>query len=220
MRQPGGSIKPAEKVLWAARIRADEPTPAGKGHADQIEGYARDKIPTQHIRKVAGGELAPLDAKLRDTLEQPDYVSLDASRARLQQLQFTGALETGLDAADTIDARNSLEKMLAHQMAVVHGLTMKMATRIEDLQHTFSGFSSQEKIVEQCRLVNAVSRLTSAFQQGLLTLQRIRSGGSQTVNVHHHHQNVQVNEGGQALVAGKVRAGGRSQARTGGKSRK
>ena len=45
--------------------------------------------------------------------------------------------------------------------------------------------------------------MMTAFQQGLLTLQRLRTGGQQVVTVQH----VQVNEGGQAVVAGKVRTG-------------
>jgi hypothetical protein len=50
------------------------------------------------------------------------------------------------------------------------------------------------------------------YQQGLLTLQRKRTGGNQQVTVKHIHQEVNVTEGGQAVVAGdKVtsRAGGR-----------
>jgi hypothetical protein len=49
-----------------------------------------------------------------------------------------------------------------------------------------------------------------AFQQGLVTLDRLRAGGKQTILVQH----VQVNEGGQAVVAGKVPApkgGGRQE---------
>jgi len=47
----------------------------------------------------------------------------------------------------------------------------------------------------------------STFQQGLLTLQRLRTGGQQVVTVQH----VQVNEGGQAVVAGSVEGGARKR---------
>ena len=54
------------------------------------------------------------------------------------------------------------------------------------------------------RLVNASVRLMSVYQQGLQTLQRLRTGGRQEVVVQHIH----VTDGGQALVAGHVKPGG------------
>src|SRR6266702_4411060 len=39
-------------------------------------------------------------------------------------------------------------------------------------------------------------------EQGLLTLQRKRTGGNQQVTVKHIHQQVNVTQGGQAVVAG------------------
>ena len=52
------------------------------------------------------------------------------------------------------------------------------------------------------RLAGAISRLSVTYQQGLLTLQRKRTGGNQHVTVKHIHQQVNVTEGGQAVVAG------------------
>ena len=49
--------------------------------------------------------------------------------------------------------------------------------------------------------------MMGAFQDGLLTLERIRRGGKQTVKVVHQH--VAVGPGGQAVVAaGGVKGGG------------
>jgi hypothetical protein len=56
--------------------------------------------------------------------------------------------------------------------------------------------------------------MSGTFQQGLVTVQRLRSGGQQVVTVQH----VQVNEGGRAIVAGKMKAGGGRQ-RKGGRSK-
>jgi hypothetical protein len=53
----------------------------------------------------------------------------------------------------------------------------------------------------------------STYQQGMMTLQRVRSGGKQTVVVQHVH----VKEGGQAVVAGKVGRGVRGRGATGGR---
>jgi hypothetical protein len=56
--------------------------------------------------------------------------------------------------------------------------------------------------VRACRLGGAISRMSATYQQALLTLQRKRTGGSQHVTVKHIHQQVNVTEGGQAVVAG------------------
>jgi hypothetical protein len=60
--------------------------------------------------------------------------------------------------------------------------------------------------------------MSATYQQGLLTLQRKRTGGNQQVTVKHIHQQVNVTQGGQAVVAGdKVtsRARGRRGGATG-----
>ena len=57
--------------------------------------------------------------------------------------------------------------------------------------------------VRGCRLAAAISRMSATYQQGLLTLQRKRTGGNQQVTVKHIHQQVNVTEGGQAVVAGE-----------------
>lgn len=54
------------------------------------------------------------------------------------------------------------------------------------------------------RLTNAAARLMTVYQDGLVTIQRLRSGGNQTVTVQH----VQVNDGGQAVI-GNVSPGGK-----------
>ncbi len=43
------------------------------------------------------------------------------------------------------------------------------------------------------------------YQQGLLTLQKLRTGGKQTVVVQ-HVQHLQVSDGGEAVVAGEITA--------------
>ena len=73
----------------------------------------------------------------------------------------------------------------------------------------------REDSVELGRLTNAVSRLTAAFQEGLLTLQRLKTGASQTVIVRH----VTVQAGGQAVI-GNVKAGSRDKKPPGGGRRK
>jgi len=125
-----------------------------------------------------------------------------------------------LDAADTIGAKNAFEKkMHAHQMALLHKQIMRLGMRLEDMQHHYGEWNAQQKNVEQCTVLNSIARMVSVYQQGLMVLPRLRSCGSQRVHIYHHHQNVQVNEGGQAVVGGKVTRGG-SRAKTRGKGLK
>ena len=65
---------------------------------------------------------------------------------------------------------------------------------------------------DACRLGNTMARLTTSFQSGAVTLERIRSDGKQHVVVQYVHQHVQVGEGGQAMVAGQVKPGGQRKA--------
>jgi hypothetical protein len=70
--------------------------------------------------------------------------------------------------------------------------------------------------VEAARLANAGARMMSAYQDGLLAVDRIRRGGRQTVKVIHQH--VAVGPGGQAVVAGTLKGRG-SKTKVGGRRR-
>jgi hypothetical protein len=110
-----------------------------------------------------------------------------------------GALPLAIDAGITMGAKNSLEKMLAHQLAVLHKGSMRLMQQVENL-----GSSNN---VERMRTIGTATRMMATFQSGLEVHHRMKTGNRQTVVVKHvHHvQNVQVNEGGQAVVAGKVK---------------
>jgi hypothetical protein len=137
--------------------------------------------------------------------ERPDMLAVDASRRRMELLDKGNALELGLDAATTIQARNSLEKALTHQMSMAHIMAMELAAEAKDMWKLFksSGHVHQHLAVEAGRLMNASARMMGAYQGGMLTIAKIRSGGTQTVVVQH----IAVSDGGQAVVAGQVKAG-------------
>jgi hypothetical protein len=223
----------ASLVLGAARIEAEEADDwRESSRADDYRAQALAPLSGEMIVHGAGGELVPTDSgkgaaewRLLDTVANPNYVTADASRGRLDLAQQAGALEEALDAADTIEARDSLERMLAHQLATVHVsamnacLGMKMSADLNrrlDYLANVRGEESERVNIQATRLANAIGRLMSTYQQGLLTFQRLRSGGKQTVVVQHVH----VNEGGQAVVAGKVGRRARGRATAGGKVRK
>lgn len=53
-------------------------------------------------------------------------------------------------------------------------------------------------------MAGTFARLSGSYQAGMMTLQRMRSGGRQTVIVQHNH----VGEGGQAVIGGQQQVGG------------
>ena len=82
--------------------------------ASRWEGRAFADLPDA-IQSV-GGELVPAEAdhrhggSMRNTVADPSYITADASKSRLDLAFDAGVLESGLDAAETIEARNSLRK--------------------------------------------------------------------------------------------------------------
>jgi hypothetical protein len=91
-----------------------------------------------------------------------------------------------LDAANSIQACNSLEKMLAHQMATAHKLAMELMGQI----------SYELDADAQAKRLNAAARCMAVYQQGLLALHKVRQNGQQRITV----QYVNIAEGGQAVI--------------------
>jgi hypothetical protein len=170
------------------------------------EGLARlegDQMlkPPEKLVKVAReavdlGDLGFISSYLVDTLENPNMISVDASEQRMNLAAGAGVLQVAVDASESAQAGNSLEKMLCHQMAAAHRAAMRLVARVGD-----GGLP----IVESARLSNAAARMMQVYQEAFLTLQKIRAGGKQTFVVQH----VQVSDGGQAVIAGSVKSGGR-----------
>jgi hypothetical protein len=102
----------------------------------------------------------------------------------------------GVDAANAIQAGNSLEKMLAHQLAAAHKATMEMIGSVHPNSHDASAHTKR---------LNAATRCMRAYQQGLQTLRKLRQGGQQRIMV----QYVNVSEGGQAIIGNIERSSGK-----------
>jgi hypothetical protein len=172
--------------------------------ADDLEAQAQELL--KPVGEVVHGygeavEVVPSGTPVEhlgliETLEHPDSIVLDASADRLRLIEDAKVLALALDAARSSQVSNSLEKMLVHQMAAAHHAAFKLLVRVSD---------PSLPPVEVARLTNAAARMMDLFQQGFLTLQKVRSGGKQTVVVQH----VQISDGGQAVVAGSVEAGRR-----------
>ena len=212
-----------QMVLGAARVAAE----AASHRGDRVRMDYAQRLTADVQKRIAhapdymgevgvGGELVPASImgensrmlELADTVRDPSYITVDASRDRLDLAHGAAALESALDAAESINASNSLEKMLAHQLAAGHRSAMKLVAetnRQADYLANVRGEEQERVNVQVTRLAGATARMMTTFQQGLLTLQRMRTGGQQVVTVQH----VQVNHGGQAVVAGSVEGGSR-----------
>jgi hypothetical protein len=95
--------------------------------------------------EVVPEQTAGLDFKradIRDTLrEGTDRIADDASIRRtdlLIQPSFD-CVAMGIDAAESIQAGNSIEKMLAHQMAVAHEMPLRFGDRALSYEHSKPG---------------------------------------------------------------------------------
>ncbi len=190
--------------------------------AEDMDGLANEILTLPAKPKIGtGGELhlSPAEAKAKPglacTVEDPDGVTVVASRDRLELASNAGCLAMGADVAETIRARNSLEKMLAHQLSAAHNLAMRLAGRAT--MHTnnaahdgFGPVRLEFHAIEAGRAANAAARMMDTFQKGLLALYKLQNGGQQVVTVQH----VQISEGGQAVIAGTVK--GSSRGRKGG----
>jgi len=222
----------AARAILNAGIERRLAQSAGRGAAGQLEDAKRlESVAIELMRPVGApvvscgevtrvpGEPRQIPSEITNTLSNPNQAAIDASASRTNLLLDTPGdiVPLAVDAAASANADNSLEKMLAHQLAMMHTLVMKTGARaleFEKRQGTTGEGFMQADSVELARLVQATSRLASSFQDGLLTMQRLRSGSSQTVTVRH----VTVQSGGQAVI-GNVGTGGPPSRKSTGRGR-
>jgi hypothetical protein len=81
--------------------------------------------------------------------ESPDVLTARASRTRLELASKAGVLDLGVDLAQTIKARNSFEKMIAHQLAALHCLAMNAVARGDDLTKLHKRFSRGSNVLDR-----------------------------------------------------------------------
>ncbi len=199
------AIRAKHKALRCAETRPESLTQEVINQAEGERAQAEAEEMMKPIGRIVleAGEALHVDAReleynptferLCNTLEKPNMISVKASEERMEAALKAGVLEIAVDAAESARASNSIEKTLAHQMAASHKLAMTLVTRIND----------QMAAADAGRLSNAAARMMLAFQSGVLTLHKIRTGGKQVVVVQH----VDVSSGGQAVVAGSMNAG-------------
>jgi hypothetical protein len=129
------------------------------------------------------------------TLLHPNSINQTASLDRMVLAENTGYQDLCIDAAETIGASNSLEKMLAHQMAVCHAESMKLIVK--------AGKSRDENV--SLKMLNAATRFLDIYQKGFEVIHKVKRGNRQTIII--KHQQVNVSDGGQAVIADSVGGG-------------
>jgi len=129
--------------------------------------------------------------------DAPDSAAIEASTSRTELANQVDCIGMALDAANSINASNSLEKMLGHQMAACHKVAFDLMKEAQELDKKYNMTPDTFSII-QSRKLNSANRLMQTYQQAMTTLSKVRNAGKQTMVVQH----VQINEGGQAIVAG------------------
>jgi hypothetical protein len=179
--------------------------------AKHFENQAIEFMKTESTPEIRHGEVVPVvnhnDEKergafwIKETLLDPDSPAVEASADRSRLLQQASVLELGIDAAASIQARNSIEKMLAHQMAACHSNAMRLIAETTD---RYELNASTEMLM--IKKINLAARLMDVFQKGMDTLTRTRTAGKQTITVKQVHVT-----GGQNVIADNVTTGGRER---------
>ena len=155
--------------------------------------------PKEPVVFTRAGEVVPRNNELLHpdtarTARIPGMADVEASeeRTRLLDTAGPGVLATGLALAEETEAGDGIQKMLTHQMALMH----------EKIFELMKASDKQRDAIEQTRLINASMRMMTTFQQAALTLQRLKAGGEQRVVVKHLHI-------AQAVIGNVTTGGGR-----------
>ncbi|MDD2736274.1 MAG: hypothetical protein PHF56_20270 [Desulfuromonadaceae bacterium] len=205
MRQRSNNALTYQKVVHSELRKQEEnpDDPVAHAHIKVYSKKAEKELePLPH--KIVAGECLPDLSEGAEmdvwsptiTLTHPNSIHLTASLDRLILAEATGYQEMCIDAADTIAAENSLEKMLAHQMALCHAQGMNLVVK--------AGKTRDENI--SLKMLYTATRFMDIYQKGFDAIHRAKRGNRQTVVV--KYQQVNVTDGGQAVIANST--GGRS----------
>lgn len=175
---------------WADRVRTTPRAPRLKSrtvdgvnklsvdHPDEGTGY----VLLMHALGIGDESIAlPLVDQLARVMSKKGTVDAGG-------VNFALAVIAGVQPKDT------LETLLATQMAAVHEATMTAAARL----------AHAEALLQHDSAERTLNKLARTFAAQMETLKRYRTGGEQRVVVQH----VNVNDGGQAIVGNVNAAGG------------
>jgi len=144
--------------------------------------------PAEPLQTGAGGEIVPPYSLglsgLELALKEPDLLDAEVTIKRTDLADKAGVFEMAIEASESVKAKNSIQRMQAHQLALAHKYAMEL----------MADASKQKNPIYKVKLMNCSARLMETYSKGAIALQRLQSGASQVVQVQH----VQVN--GQAVI--------------------
>ena len=144
--------------------------------------------PSEPLQTGSGGEVVPPCNLGLSGLElahkEPDLLDAEVTIKRTDLAEKAGVFEMAIEASESVKAKNSIQRMQAHQLALAHKYAMEL----------MADASKQRDPIIKVKLMNCSARLMETYSKGALALQRLQSGASQVVQVQH----VQVN--GQAVI--------------------
>jgi hypothetical protein len=182
------SLGVGQAVINVARVEPEAAEMLSRGDLQGVLERQRAGTMVERVRGPApeymqeigaGGEIVPTSKlaenpraiQFQDTVRHPDFVAVDASRDRLELAHASGSLESALDLADSIQAQNSLEKMLAHQLTASHRATMKLAAQVNRRLAYLDALPveserAQMVSIEAARLAGAAARIDELISAG------------------------------------------------------
>lgn len=190
------SVKNALRLAERAELKRQLAPPYDplKSHLEQSEAAEMESValgnltPKNDLKVTPEGEVVPHWSESRSglelALENPDLLSAEVTIQRSDLAEKAGVFEMAHEVTRSCRAKNSVQRMQAHQLAAAHKYAMELlgdASKVNDP-------------AVKVKLINASARLMEAFSKGALALQRLQTGASQVVQVQH----VQVN--GQAVI--------------------
>ena len=159
------------------------------GEADDLASQSMALMtPSAPLKTSFGGEVIPTVEQglpgLELALKEPDLLDVEVTIQRTQLADRAGVFEMAIEASESVRAKNSIQRMQAHQLALAHKYAMDL----------MADASKQRDPIIKVKLINCSARLMEAYSKGALALQRLQQGVNQIVQVQH----VQVN--GQAVI--------------------
>jgi hypothetical protein len=159
------------------------------GEADDLASQSVALMtPPEPLQRGLGGEVMPTVEQglpgLELALNNPNLLDAEVTIQRTQLADRAGVFEIAIEASESVKAKNSIQRMQAHQLALAHKYAMEL----------MADASKQRDPIIKVKLMNCSARLMDAYSKGALALQRLQQGANQIVQVQH----VQVH--GQAVI--------------------
>lgn len=156
---------------------------------DEETGIYNLKI--QAVNCLYGTDNIDIIGRMTDQLSR-----VVCARKKLKPSLVVERVNAAIASVIEIRPRDTLELMLATQMSAVHYLALEMSERAMLSEQSENGVDLN---------INRINKLMRTFTAQVEALNKYRNKGKQQITV--KHQNVNVNEGGQAVI-GDIKQGG------------